>query len=478
MNLNSANGSLSVTPQQGDQYWEARVHNFTLPVSGTQFLVYFQTFEITVDSLGNLYLNDSVDTLSGGNGYVITQIPAGSTDFMIRAQRCTVAAHCTWAGGNGNLELEAWDISGTGYSSAIAQIARVGTVTSSLVLVGNIGTTADLAYIRWYSGLVPMSTNVDAVTPPYPNGNLATGLGSCFSSGGNIVGVIGDWEFESSNGNDCSGNGNTLGISGASYPSTPTPAPGCVLPPTSFSTTFPVQLSSATCGSTQDSSALTYTWSYAGIGADGVTQTPTFSSTSAANPTVTGLVRGSFNVTLQACDAVPQCTTTTVHDGVVVSDGSHNVQSTGFDSGAPGGSRIDKYYMPMVQWGYNPQPYFDDRMPYIGNFFGGLQSTLFAPTWNTALSGGVWGANGSNTLTLTGGANAQADFCNGTSTGNLAYIIVWNTITEVSGPWVQYRSQYLVTACPTTSTVTISPNYRDASISSGSPAKLFDDVQQ
>lgn len=452
LDVNATSGTVTLgSIPQGDMHWDVWVHNYTLPVSGQTTYATFGGFSLRLSADNTIYLSDAVDTFTGPNPYINIAIPAGvstTTGFLVRAQRCTASttASCTWIGGP-FLELEDWNIDGTGYTSGVSQITTVNALTSGAVTIGNIGNlTAKLAYARWCQGTTPMNVIPGAPTiPPWPNNNTAQA--TCTP--------IADWEFETGSFGTDIANGHNLTISGSSTPfATPTPNPGCALPPTSFSTNSTATVSAAYCGSLQDSATLTYAWTYLGAGSDGVTQTPTFTTASSQTSTVTGLARGSFNIQVVVTDSAMQATTAQVHDGVVVADSNHVVNSMGTSS-------IDELYMPMIQWGYNPYLYFDYSAKVVADYMGSLQATTFLDTWNTRLSSPatVSCTNGTTTCT-TSTTVAQTDFCNGTSSGGTNYLIVWNTISAVT-----YRSEYSVSACPTSSTVTISPAYRDTTAS-------------
>ena len=159
---------------------------------------------------------------------------------------------------------------------------------------------------------------------------------------------------------------------------------------------------------------------------------------------------GSLNLQLIVTDSFSQSTTTTVHDGVVISDANHNIASTG-------NSNIDKLMMPMIQWGYNPYLYFDYTQKQAADFFGPLLTTTYSPSWNVAQAGTLACTSGSTTCTATG-ANLQTIFCSGgTSSDGSNIVIWWNSSAD--------RGIYGISACPTSSTITLSSNYRTTNIS-------------
>jgi hypothetical protein len=451
--ISSTNGGAFVIPNSGpftsatSTYVAARIDNLILPITGMAAIGNIGGLSLFINGVTggdcgtpSIVMEDNVDTFSLSNHYVCAAIPFGATDIFFKAQRDVP---------NSRMILEVWNFDGSGY---VQNLSAIDTIHPLLLpsggTIGDNNSNLHLAFLKWGSGTQPINTQLFTFRPVQQQDSAN----------------LGDWNFEG-NGTDASGNGLTITFSSAAYAPTTTHAPACVLQQVTFSTAFPAQLDGTVCYPLDGGTTLLPLWSYAGTGADGVTQTPTFSNTSVMQPTVTGLNRGSFNVQLRITDGGGNSTTVTVHDGVVVTDANHVVNSMG-------NSAIDKLYMPLMQWGQNgadPWLYNDDRQKYYSDFFGGLLASTYLPTFNVAQAGTIACTHGTTGCTISG-ANAKAIFCAGGTSGIGDQIVVWYN----SGA---NRGLYTVNACPTTSTITLAVNYRDATLS-GAFYALFTPTDQ
>ena len=443
--LNGGNtGSLTIpnrTPFSAvtSSYIAGRIDSLTVPDSGMTAIVNVAGLSLFVNGTTGgdcgvpaIVLEDNIDTFSVNSYYICALLPAGATDVFFKFQRDVP---------NSQIIGEVWNYDSTGYTQYESAIDTLGNYALPFSgTVGDSNSNFHLAFLKWGSGTQPINTQL-ALYRPVQEQDHAN---------------LGSWSFEG-DGSDGSGNGLTITFSSPVYGTTPIHNPGCLLQAVSFSTAFAAQLDGTVCYPLDGGTALSYSWSYLGSGSDGVTQAPVFLSTSAAPSTVTGLVRGSFNVQLVVTDGSNHSTTATVHDGVVVTDRSHVV-------GSMGDPDIDKLYMPLIQWGWNPWPWFDDRQKLNADFFGELQSSTFQPVWNTAQDGTIACENGSTSCTITG-ANAQTIFCSGGTSSDGSVVIVWYN----SGV---NRGEYGISACPTPTSLTLATNYRDQDVSGASYSRM------
>ena len=178
--------------------WELRVHNF-----GTDIPAY----PAALIGLGSIYLAKGAgsgsiqasDVFSGqdviyNNGPQAAFV-SGASDLLIRVQRDVA---------NSRYTIEVCGAGSGVCASATAAITSFGPPSwagATLALYSG----GDFAFLRWFSGVVPIGT-------PIPTSGVA--------------GDLGDWEFE---GNllDSSGHGNNFAGGTVAYPATPIYPPAC-----------------------------------------------------------------------------------------------------------------------------------------------------------------------------------------------------------------------------------------------------------
>jgi hypothetical protein len=183
-----------------------------------------------------------------------------------------------------------------------------------------------------------------------------------------------------------------------------------------------------------------------------------WSSRSAPQPTVTGLVFGSYVFQLTVTDGSGQSGVCTVKHGAVATDDSGVVITNN--------AAVDALLGPLVRLGENPWPWFDDRHKADADLqIAGMDTNY--PAW--------WDAPGPGTVTVTGGSSTltgnsttfTTTFCQGPGSPNTpksgAAIAVWYN-TGVSGQTGRRMSS--VTGCADDTHLTVD----DAWDGTGAPA--------
>lgn len=287
--------------------------------------------------------------------------------------------------------------------------------------VRNSSVIADLAWIKWYSTLVPVGS-------PRPAQSVQADLG--------------DWEFEDGSLNN-QGTGEyavSLSISSVSFVTTPTYPPTCNAgKPTSFRAGLPAQLD-GTASMSGDESGLSYFWqqvstAYANLPDIGL-QRLRWSSHTVPGPTVTGLVFGPADFQLTVTQSDGQSSTCSVNDGAVATDGNSTVIVATRNSVLD--NAIATLIGPMVQYGKNAWLFYDQSaywaainriadMDVVGDFF---------DYWDVPGSGTVSVTTGSGLITGTG-THFTSDFCQGPNNPSVpqssATLILWYQTGRVFG---------------------------------------------
>ena len=369
--------------------WEFRIHDFGAGASGN--IVWATTYRpVLYPTYSFVGAQATPDTIAD-SGIVLNGCCAGRTDVSVRIQRDIV---------NGMMTTEVCDTS-TG-SNCITGTKTI-TAHNSDSLAGleiDLWAGESIAYLRWYSTVVPVGT---AIKP--------TGTGD-----------LGDWEFEG-NLNDSSSNNLTIGLNGAtvSYPTTPTYVPICSAG-TSQSVRAGQTLSLDGTGSYGFGSGMTYAWTQ--------TSGPTVSITGAntATPSVAAIPAGSYTFSLTVTDT-GGTTACTVNDGAVTTDSSGVVVT--------GNPTVDTLLGPMIQYGKNPWPWFDDRSKYDADLIIASLGTVlnasrnYAAFWLTTEGPGtITVTTGSATITGVG-TTFESTFCG--STPGAYNLLVWYPDSSTEG---------------------------------------------
>ncbi len=388
---------------------EFRVHGWS-QASETSRLMSVPFFDIRfVAGSDTIGVTDWVDSFTSGQGSLIRLGISGRSDFFVRFQRDTVARR---------LIMEIWDADGSNYGISTLNMDGVG--PGAIVGTESFGgpqTNARLAFSRWYSGTVP--------TGGRP---VSTGLGD-----------LGNWEFEG-NGGDTSGNDLEINFGGSiAYAATPQYPPACDAGlPQAFRAGFPARLDGSRSFAFTGDGLLTYVWQQV--------REPNppaifWSGQSTAQPTVSGLVFGTYKFQLTVTDSSGASSQCSVAHGAVATDDNGVVRVAD--------PRIAKLLGPLMRWGASPWPWFDDRHKAFADFFGGLQSSEYLDYWNTAQVGTVSIAH-DGTAVIGSGTNLQTLFCDGGSTTNGKFIVVWYVVGAGTG-----RHSYSVASCTDETHITL-----------------------
>jgi hypothetical protein len=402
---------LSTNPMR----WELRVHNF-----GTTFPAY----PAALVGLGAFYLAGGIGVIQAtdvfgapdvtyNNGPAVGFI-AG--DLLIRVQRDVV---------NSRYTIELCGVSNGACTSGTAAITTFGPPswagTTMALYAGG-----DFAFIRWFSGVVPVGT-------PIPS----TG----------VVGDLGDWEFE---GNllDSSGHGNNFTGGAVVYSVTPIYPPACNAgTQQTFRAGYPANLDGSGSQALDGGTFLSYVWQLAS-GPPGLS----WSSHGAVRPQIKGLVFGSYTFQLTVTDSSNQSSTCTVKDGAVATDGNGIVIT--------GNANVDLLLGPMVRFGANPWPWFDNRHKAAADDENSIMNVYFPAWWDTPGPGTVTVTNNSATV-VGSGTSFTSTFCQGPANPTVRQagypvIAIWHPFDSGTG-----RRMYSVVSCTDDTHLTIDSVYDD-----------------
>jgi hypothetical protein len=310
--------------------WEMRIHSFgsDWPTNGINVGPFhlFRQSGTTNAYFGSNFNSDTVNN----NGPHVQNCCAGKTDVLVRAQRDVANLQYTF---------EVCDVVGGNCQSGTERILTFGPPSWAGITI-NLTTGYSVAFLRWFSSVVPVGT-------PIPSAQVA--------------GDLGDWEFEG-NLNDSSGHG--LNMSGGVVAYSPTPAypPVCNAgAPQAFRAGYPAQLDGTGSMPLDGNATLTYAWQQMSgpsrvvwpRSAGRWPPQPTMSGQNTSQPTITGMVAGSYTFQLTVTDSSQQSTVCTVHHGAVVTDDNGVVITNN--------PAVDTLLGPMIRFGANPWPWFDDR---------------------------------------------------------------------------------------------------------------------
>ncbi len=310
----------------------------------------------------------------------------GRTNVLVRIQRDAAKSRFV---------TELWNLDGTGYES-FASTFSPNAWSGSGGSIGGGNTSATLGFFRILDTVVP-----DGSTPPttYSSEVMATNL--------RFDGTLLD---ASGNHHDASGTGAVFG---------PTPKqPPVSLPRTGGAPTWSTWVSlragfAATLDGSHSfsmdgtSNVVTYAWTATG-------PTPVvFSDPTAANPTVRGLVFGTYTFTLAVTDVTGQSTTSVISVGAVATDNNGVVVQAN--------PAADLIFGPMIAFGKNPWPWADQMA---------LHSAQVRQPYLAAISPPGWGANLSGTISyIPSSANSSSQTTLASAIGPTDTTI---TVTDVS----------------------------------------------
>jgi hypothetical protein len=366
-----------------------------------------------------LAVTDWQDSFTEGQGNTIYLNVTGMTDIIVRAQVDT---------STNTLMAEAWNFDGSGTEvSGTLPIDQI--MPAPLPTQGAFGWSVNgvLDYARWFNTVLPLGSS------PYdaPTGNLF------------------DFEF---NGNLTDRSPQDLVLTAAAAP---TYADSPIYPPfvsqgsqRVFNANNSNSLSASLSRSLNGYPFLSYQWTEISG-----PSTLTFSSFTTPNPAITGLIFGSYQIRLTVTDSTNQSSSNTLTYGSVFADSNDVI--------IPSAGYITQIFGPMLRLGASPWPYFDTSNQSMADFFGGLQSTLYADVWDTPLAGTISVVNGSTTVTGAG-TTFQSTFCAGGTAGyNDATVVVWYPTNDGTGDFG--RAPFAVSSCESDTSLTLVQPYYSSS---------------
>jgi hypothetical protein len=379
--------------------WEMRVHDFGSDWPGyPQWFVALGPVRLSRAAsnqvqAGSEYIN-GFDSISN-NGPLIGNCCTGRKDVLVRVQRDVANTRYT---------MEVCDTTGGNCQSATAAITAYGAISWAGSGLG-VAVGGKIGFLRWFSSVVPVGT-------PIPNGGVA--------------GDLGDWEFEG-NLQDSSGRGLNFSGGSVSYAATPVSPPACNAgTQQSFRAGYPAQLDGSGSYPLNGNTFLSYSWQLAS-GPSGLN----WSSQATARPQISGLVFGSYVLHLTVTDSSNQSSVCTVKDGAVATDNNNTVITNN--------SAVDTLLGPMVRWGANPWPWYDNRHKAAADYQISVMDTMFPAWWDTPGPGTVTVTNGSATI-VGSGTTFTTTFCKGPSqptvpkdSGWHPMIAVWHTLGAGTG---------------------------------------------
>ncbi len=407
--------------------WEMRIHNFgsdwpTNGISvgpfglwrqpGTEWAYFGTNFN------GDMVYN---------NGPVVYPCCAGRTDVLVRAQRDVANLRYT---------LEVCDVVGGNCLSGTAQILTFGQPSWAGMTI-NLTTGYSTAFLRWFSSVVPVGTPISSV---------------------GVAGDLGDWEFEG-NLNDSSGHG--LNMSGGVYAYVPTPTylPLCNAGASrAFRAGYPAQLDGTGSMPLDGNVALIYAWQQMS-GPSSVVwprsagrwpPQPTMSGQNTSQPTVSGMVAGSYTFQLTVTDSSRQSSVCTVNHGAVVTDDNGVVITNN--------PAVDTLLGPMIRYGVNPWPWFDDRHKADADVQIANMDAYYGAWWDVrddaASNGTVTVTSGSSAVTGTN-THFLSTLCSASGVPQHAIVIWYN---DGNGSETG-RSLQAISSCASDTSLTLSGNW-------------------
>jgi hypothetical protein len=390
--------------------WEFRIHGWNSALLSNMTVGPFWLFN---QNDTHLYLSEAtrLDELSDAP---FVTCCAGRTDILIRIQR-DVANH--------RYTFEVCDAKDGANCVATAQPIKSCVRTSWAGAQIALGAGYDVAFLRWYSSVVPYGLDPAARTLVTP-----------IRVGGTLPGELGDWEFEG-NARDSSGHGLNMQGAPVSYLMSPAFRPSCVPGPRrSFRAGDPATLDASGSSPLDGGDSLTYQWQQVSGPLTLVWNT----AQNIAKPQVRGILPGSYVFQLTVTDGSGQSSTCTVKDGAVATDESNIVIT--------GDTAVDTLLGPMIQWGRNSWPWYDDRHMKHADLHIRDMDAIYPAWWDNLGPGTIEVRDGDHNLYGTG-TSFTTTLCQGpdnpTKPKPYATVAVWyNRADGTTG-----RTMYTITSC-------------------------------
>jgi hypothetical protein len=323
----------------GDTRLELRLHDWSLPAS--ESVIFWNAgFIIRLQASGELCASNNMDALPNYGGTMCADV-SGRSDVTIRVQRDTVNRQLLY-----EVRGSANDWKATTYCGMKSYGSTRNTFPCPISTVhlgswagpGGIGSSTGnfrLSWIKWHSSVIPVGS-----------GMLGEGAPA----------DLADWRFEGDTASQGSiGQGSSMspaqpqGASGALFIPTPAFPPACFAGrQQTFRAGFPARLDGSGSYSLEGGGALAYSWRQI----SGPSEV-SWSGESTAQPAVAGLLFGSYVFQLTVADASGRSVACTVKHGAVATDDNGVVIASN--------PEVDTLLGPMIRYGANPWPWFDDR---------------------------------------------------------------------------------------------------------------------
>ena len=351
----------------GDTRLELRLHNWSMPAANA---VIFQNagFTVLLRTSGELCVSDDMDSLRAWGGSMCADIN-GRPDVTIRAQRDTAnkllryeargtagdwraVTYCgTLQNGNSYRNTFPCPID----SLTLNSWAGTGTMGSALANVR-------VSWVKWYSSLVPDGSGLLGETAP---ADLA------------------DWRFEGDMANQGTGGyavsmgplvaqGAVGPAGGVIYMPSPSLAPACVAGRQhTFHAGFAGQLDGSQSYPLDGGDTIAYSWRQLSG-----PSTATLSDAAAPQPSISGLIFGSYVFQLTVTDGRGITNTCTVKHGAVASDDNGVVITNN--------PAADTLLGPLIRFEANPWPWFDDRHKAEADMQAASMDLYYGAYWDPA----------------------------------------------------------------------------------------------
>jgi hypothetical protein len=434
----------------GDYRVEFRMHGWSpTSNSNTAFFSWGSVFsgarylEILMKPSGEICAANWVDTMSRGNQSCANL--TGHNDVIVRVQRFG-DSYPSRAGAVGSFALEAQDVNG----SPIAPYCGSGHPEAAYAC------SIDATAVKNWSGI-----NGYVGNPTYPTAfsldwlkwsSTTTAPGSPFSQESTPADLA-DWRFENNLNNQGTGAYNvTIGSfsSGPFYGLSPGYAPTCVAgPQQTFRAGYPAQLDGTNAYSLNGDPQLAYFWQELS-GPTGALS----SGRGTARPTVIQTIFGSYVFQLTVTDTSGQSSTCTVKHGFVATDNNNVV--------IHGSAPVDTLLGPMIRYGANPWPWFDDRHKAEADFNIAQLSTYYKPFWVDSQKAGTVAVTAGSATVIGSGTSFTTTFCQGPGNptapiqvagGQNVYLLVWYPNSSEEGYGLRFTP---VASCQSDTQLTLS----------------------
>jgi hypothetical protein len=449
-------GTVNISGQpyasQGSFRAEGREIAWTMPSGASQREVLWAAktgnIFINIQNAGGVPLLYLVDFIDGAPGINITLPLTGYSDFVWRITRNNAASLVT---------LELWNVNGSGYATANQTMTTPSTGLTGQMEIGDAAghSAGTIGFIRWYSTILPIGSKA-----PFGSGTTASPLGD-----------LGDWEFPTGGPStiDYSGHGENLTWTGGTptLVLAPTYGPACVVPrQITLRAGVPTNYLTAAGSFALDGTAAptSYTWQQipetAPFAGQVAPSALIWSSQTVVNPTISGIISGSYTIQLTVKQADGQTSTCSQKYGAVATDANGSVIVPN-----PQHAQI---LGPMIAAQSNPWPLYElwgvNYSNLIIQALAGTNSfgTQFVDYWNTPAAGTISIANGSTTV-FGVGTHFLSQYCGGSAGPvvlpagiNQRFIVVWYPIGGTIGLQGRFGRRLIqVNSCESDAALTI-----------------------